>query len=195
MNITHLRNNKQNQHWYLALTPRDSNITDPGWRLSIRIFLGAPLKILQSSQQENTWLHNYNPHFLAAKFCLEFIKIKNISRDSESEIFMVKCAESECRLIAWTECSLKVKCDDLTVFGSLPLCLAKHFISCREPPPSSEKDRSCRSPGFWRMPLWYQDPGPGPNCDWLPGRLAGLPWQRTIKLFISQFPSPVKMRI
>lgn len=113
-------------------------------------------------------------------FCIEFIKIKNISRDRESEVFMVKCAESECRLIAWTECSLKVKCDDLTAFGSLPLCLAKHFISCWEPPPSSEKDLSCRRLGFWPVPLWCWDPDPEPNCDWFPGWLVGLPWQRTV---------------
>lgn len=109
------------------------------------------------------------------RFCIEFIKIKNISRDSESEVFTVKCAESECRLIAWTECSLKVKCDDLTVFGSLPLCLAKHFISCREPPPSSEKDQSCRRLEFWHVPLWYQDGGHEAQwwlAPWLTGWVA-----------------------
>lgn len=67
--------------------------------------------------------------------CIEFIKIKNISQDSESEVFMVKCAESGRRLIVQTECSLKVKCNDLTVFGSLPLCLAKHSVSHWEPLP------------------------------------------------------------
>lgn len=39
------------------------------------------------------WLRLKNAQADLDYVCIEFIKIKNISRDSESEVFMVKCAE------------------------------------------------------------------------------------------------------
>lgn len=51
--------------------------------------------------------------------CIEFIKIKTIFLDSESEAFMVKCAESGCRLMVQAACVLGQR-DDLTGFGSRP---------------------------------------------------------------------------
>lgn len=97
--------------------------------------------------------------------CIEFIKIKTIFLDSESEAFMVKCAESGCRLIAWTVCTLS-QCDDLTVFGSRPLCLAKHFISSWEPLPLLQGRL-----GLWLGPLLRLRPGP--DGDLLPSRWLG----------------------
>lgn len=79
----------------------------------------------------------------------------------------------------------------MTVFGSLTLCLAKHFISCPEPPPPLKRigPGGARDFGVCLLDTETQ----ALNLTVAGPRLtAGFPWQRTVRLFISRFLSPVK---